>query len=268
MVDGVETTTTALKDAAGASVTPSAMSVNTKAGFSIVKYIGNNTAGATIPHGLSSAPEFVIIKNLTDSVSAKWGVFHKDSISSGVLYLDDAAVAASADTNVFNSLNASTISTINTITIGNYNGTNGNGDEHIMYCWNSVAGYSAFGSYTGNGTTNGAFIYTGFKPAWVMIKVYSSTLTGSTPDYFSWSIYDNARKPYNTNHSPLYANYAVPENYRGNETTTTGGDALHLDFLSNGFKLRNGGSEVNPASTSYCIYAAFAEEPVPYATAR
>ena len=68
-----------------------------------------------------------------------------------MLYLDDAAAAASADTNVFNSLNASTISTINTITIGNYNGTNGNGDEHIMYCWNSVAGYSAFGSYTGNG---------------------------------------------------------------------------------------------------------------------
>jgi hypothetical protein len=244
---------------AGASnvITPTLMSINQKSGFSIVKYSGNSTSGATIPHGLISAPEFVIIKNLTDSVSAKWGVFHKDSISSGVLYLDDTAAAASADTNVFNSLNASTISTINTITIGNYNGANGNGDEHIMYCWHSVSGYSAFGSYTGNGSTDGPFVYTGFKPAWVMVKMTSNGFT-----YSSWVIYDNARKPYNPTALPLHANSSVEEGKRSNGDALTESNSA-IDFLSNGFKIKNNFTESNRSADTF-IYAAFAEMPFRY----
>ena len=247
------------------TIYPTRMSIGAKQGFSIIKYIGNNTAGATIPHGLSSAPEFVIIKNLTDSVSAKWGVFHKDSISSGALYLDGNAAAASADTNVFNSLNASTISTINTITIGNYNGTNGNGDEHIMYCWNSVPGYSAFGLYTGNGSaTDGPFVYTGFKPAWVMIKLSSTTTTVGGTQAGSWAIFDNVRSTNNPvdGSNVLWANQSSGEGTRGSGSGSLAG--IETDFLSNGFKIKNSAAELNLSGETF-IYSAFAEMPSKYA---
>ena len=243
------------------TITPTRASIGTKQGFSIVKYTGNQTSGATFPHGLNKAPEFVIIKNLNDSVSSKWAVFHKDSIASGVIYLDDAAASASGDTNVFNSLNASTISTNNIITLGDYNGSNGSSDNHIMYAFTSIEGYSAFGSYTGNGSTDGPFIYTGFKPALVLIKCISDATTTHT----SWAMYDNAREPHNVMNKPLYANQSAAEGERGNGTTDA--TDIEIDFLSNGFRILTDKEELNDDDETY-IFCCWSEMPQKYAVAR
>jgi hypothetical protein len=135
----------------------------------------------------------------------------------------------------------------------------------IAYCWHSVPGYSAFGSFDGNGSTDGPFVYTGFKPAFVMTKLYTGS---SNADYHSWSIYDNVRITGNPNHSPLYANRSHAEGKRGNTAGDSGGDILHVDFLSNGFKCRANGTELNGTSSDKFIYMAFAEQPYEFATSR
>jgi hypothetical protein len=222
----------------------STVSANTTAGFSIVGYTGNGTAGATIGHGLGATPSMIIIKNRIDSVSSFWCVYHKSSFVSqadpGVLYLNDAG-ARSADTNVF----GNTTVTINSdvFSLGNYNGSNGSGDTQIAYCFADVKGFSKFGSYTGNGSTDGTFVYTGFKPAFVMMK---RTDTSST----NWTIIDNKRNTFNPETQWLYAN--------ANDAEVNPG--APSDFLSNGFKQRSDGSYVNASGGTY-IYMAFAENP-------
>lgn len=253
MVDGSATTTSALKDAAGASIIPTRMSVNTKAGFSIVKYAGTGTHTHSFPHGLTNIPDFVIIKSLGTN---GWIVKHSSTTSNNQLSLNSSGgqspnygaggIADLTSPNVIN-FYYETNST-------NVNNVNTSGTDYIAYCWHSVAGYSAFGSYTGNGSSDGPFIYTGFRPAWVMVKwVSGGGLTSG-----SWRIMDTARNPYNPATLDLIANEAVTE-------TTYGAD--DLDILSNGFKWRSNGSFHNTNGAQY-IYAAWAEQPGKYSNAR
>ena len=222
MVNGTATTTAALKTSASASITPTRMSVNTKTSFSIVKYTSpNNSSDQTVPHGLSSAPNWIIVKNLDNTYN--WDIYHSSVSNSGIF--TNAAINSRT---AFGTVNNSIFTTKNTFT---HNSTN----NYIAYCWHSVPGYSAFGSYTGNGSTDGPFIYTGFRPAWVMIK---NTSNGG--DYSSWMIVDSTRSAFNTSGGGncLWANRNIQEGYRGNGTTSVGANTwLDVDLLSNGIKI-------------------------------
>jgi hypothetical protein len=145
--------------------------------------------------------------------------------------------------------------------IGAYSAVNRDGDSIIAYCWHSVEGYSKFGSYTGNGSTDGPFVYCGFRPAFVMIKCSSDTTTTHT----SWAMYDNARDSSNVMNKVLYANKSINEGYRGDASTAA--TDIYIDFLSNGFKVRSTKEEVNDDGETY-IFMAFAEQPFKYANAR
>ena len=222
---------------------------NPTAGFSIATYTGNGTAGATVGHGLGVAPSMIIIKNRTDSASAFWCVYHRSVYVSGadpnVLYLNSTQ-AQTDDTNVWGS-SPDFSSTI--FKLGDYNGSNGSGDSLVAYCFAQIAGYSAFGSYTGNGSTDGPFVYTGFRPRYVIFKNASAAAT-------DWKVFDSSRNTSNIVTSVLYPNL------NNAEETNTG-----LDFLSNGFKWRDNGSAQN-GSGNTIIYAAFAEAPFKYARSR
>ena len=242
MVNGTATTTAALKTSASASITPTRMSVNTKASFSIVKYTSpNNSSDQTVPHGLSSAPNWIIVKNLDNTYN--WDIYHSSVSNSGIF--TNAAINSRT---AFGTVNNSIFTTKNTFT---HNSTH----NYIAYCWHSVPGYSAFGSYTGNGSSDGPFVYTGFRPSWIIVKWISG---GSGLTTGSWRIMDTARNPYNPATLDLMANEAVSE-------TTYGSD--DLDMLSNGFKWRSTGSFHNYNNANY-IYMAFAEQPINYANAR
>jgi len=211
---------------------------NTTAGFSIVDYTGNATNGATFPHGLGATPVIAIIKDRTnagDGGGTNWIVVSTaQDGSSDRLYLngtnakfDLSGTEFRAD---FDSSN---------ITLGTWNNVNASG-THIAYVFTPIQGYSKFGSYTGNGSTDGAFIYTGFKPAWLMTK--------NTQNAAHWHIWDNRRTPFNANDENLVANTSQAEN-----------SAYAVDFLSNGWKARVN-DEVNNSGQSF-IYMAFAESP-------
>ena len=215
-------------------------SINSTAKFSIIRYQGNGTAGHTIPHRLSTTPAMIIVKNI--SASWNWSVYHKDAFTSqsspGVLYLNTTAAKAN-DTNVWGNSTVTINSTV--FSLGDYQGTNNNNDYFIAYCFAEKTGYSKFGSYTGNGSSDGTFVYTGFKPAWVL---YKRTDSGA-----DWHMYDNKRDVDNAVDKTLFpsGNYAE-----------SAGDAL--DFLSNGFKQRNTGAEANASGGTY-LFMAFAEHP-------
>ena len=257
-----DTSCSALATAASATITPTLMSINQKAGFSIVKWVGNNTNNSSIPHGLTQTPDFVVLKNTTDATN--WGVKLNPSTISAVsneqqyLYFN-LTNPFGTNTGEETQLTSSIIKFVGT----NLNFSNGSGDNMIAYCWHSVAGYSAFGSFTGNNSTDGPMIHLGFSPALVICKLYTGT---SATDYHSWVIYDNVRQTVNPNHSPLYANRSHAEGKRGNTAGDSGGDTLYLDFLSNGFKCRQNGTELNGngGSNDKFIYIAFAEQPFKY----
>ena len=266
MVNGTATTTAALKTSAGATITPTRMSVNTTAGFSIIKWVGNNTNNASIPHGLSKTPDFVLLKNTSDAVN--WGVKLNPNTISAVsneqqyLYFN-LTNPFGTNTGEETQLTSSIIKFVGT----NLNFSNGSGDNMIAYCWHSVPGYSAFGSYTGNGSTDGPFIYTGFRPAWVMIK---NTSNGG--DYSSWMIVDSTRSAFNTSGGGncLWANRNIQEGYRGNGTTSVGANTwLDVDLLSNGIKIRGSGNNTeNNDNTAVYIYMAFASQSINFSSAR
>ena len=222
---------------------------NASAGFSIVTYTGNGSAGATVGHGLNVAPQLLINKRRSSTgTTADWAVWHKSvadiSGSSYVLFLNttDAALSAS---NRFNS----TAPTSSVFTLGNADATNYNGGTFVTYCFAPVAGYSSFGSYTGNGSADGPFVALSFRPRWVMVKRTDSTS--------QWPIVDAGRSPYNEAVLNLSANISDAE-YTGYG---------NQDFLSNGFKLRTSATNWNASGGTY-IYAAFAESPFQYARAR
>ena len=211
----------------------STVSANTTAGFSIVKYTSNNTAGATIGHGLGSVPNMVIVKSLANTT--RWFVYHSSLGNGSEIYLDDTQAAYNSSTVWNNTTPTSSVVTLGTTYV------NASGD-YVAYCFAEKKGYSKFGSYTGNGNANGTFVYTGFKPAWVMYK--RSSASGN-----DWVIVDNKRDPINVCDEELYANL--------NSAT---GDVDLLDFLSNGFKCRRSHNSQNGSGSTY-IYMAFAENP-------
>ena len=219
------------------SINTTATSANTTAGISISTYTGNATSGATIGHGLGVAPDVIIVKN-RDAADA-WQVYHSGVASDPATdYLVLNTTAASVDNvNRWND----TAPTSSVFSLGNAVEVNTNTEDYVAYCFAEVEGFSKFGSYTGNGSTNGPFIFTGFKPAWVMTKRTNSTS--------AWTIFDNQREGYNVDNDELVANTTAAE------TTTD-----YLDLLSNGFKLRSTDADVNASSSTY-IYMAFAENP-------
>ena len=145
------------------------MSVNQTAGFSIVKFTGDGGASSTVGHGLSKAPSFIISKNRDNTYG--WAIYHKSTQNTGssatdVVYLNENIVG-----------NADNIRSVNDTTFAptNWGGVNQSTKTHINYCWTEIEGFSRFGSYLGNGVNDGAFVYCGFRPAYVMIKNVSGT---------------------------------------------------------------------------------------------
>ena len=216
----------------------STVSANASAGFSIVGYEGNNTAGATVGHGLGVSPSMIIIKN-RDNSAGRWIVYHR--VLGGTKYIRlDGGGLPQTDSSVFND----TAPSSTTFTLGTNYYVNGNTENIIAYCFAEVEGYSKFGSYQGNGNADGPFIHLGFKPAWLVIK--------NTTTEQGWYLNDSARNPYNLNYLALFPASS------GAESNSTGGAAY--DFLSNGFKPRTSNNDSNGSGDTY-IYMAFAEHP-------
>jgi hypothetical protein len=219
----------------------STVSANPTAGFSIVSYTGTG-ANATVGHGLGVAPQFFFGRNRDDTGGLlDWIVYHESVGNTARLKLNTTDSTSTSSTFFQNTSPSSTV-----ITIGTSNDINKSGDDYIMYCFAEVEGYSKFGSYVGTNTSDGPFVYCGFKPRWIMVKSY--TTGGSTA--YSWSIIDTARSSYNIERSLLRANASVAEN-----TAQT----ADVDILSNGFKPRYSPNETNGPNTY--IFAAFAEHP-------
>ena len=226
------------------SINTTATSANVDAGFSIVSYTGNGTAGATVGHGLSKAPEMIIHKQRTDD-NTWWAVFHKDNGNDQGFYLNDTR-----DIEDFSSVWNSTSPSSSVITFGTNNLTNENLHDYILYAFHSVDGYSKVGSYEGNDSTDGTFIYTGFRPKYVMWK--------RSNDSGGWTIWDDARDSDNEMDKYFYADSSSSE---------FSGENLRVDFLSNGFKPRTTNAWGNGSGDTY-IYIAFAETPFKYSNAR
>jgi len=240
------------------TIYPTRMSINTDAGFSIVKYTGNGTTGAKIPHGLNSAPDMIIIKNL--GTTFQWETQHIDIDLAGAgIHLNNNTEYNSSASDRWDSQRAN--STV--VTVSNNGAVNEVNKGFIMYCWHSVEGYSKFGSYTGNGSADGPFVYTGFRPSFVICKCTSDATTTNT----SWAMYDNARDSSNVMNKVLYANESINEGYRGDASTTA--TDIYIDFLSNGFKARSitYKEEINDDGETY-IFMAFAEQPFKFSNAR
>jgi hypothetical protein len=224
----------------------STVSANTTSGFSIVTYNGQSAAG-TVGHGLGVAPSMIIIKSRTNTYG--WIVWHSAFNQNEYLILETTD-AKGTTTDYWNSSTPSTwTSAFGVGASPKYN--NADGQNHVAYCFAAITGYSAFGSYTGNGSADGPFVFTGFRPAFVMIKRYNS---GSSAD---WQIIDTTRDVTNV------AGYLLQPNASNAESNAT----PVLDFLSNGFKNRNTYNVTNATSATY-IYAAFATSPFKYSLAR
>ena len=221
----------------------STVSANATAGFSIVTYTGNATAGATIGHGLGVAPKMVIAK--PRSASGNWVVYHESIGNTGALTLQ---TTDGTTTNIGYWNNTSPTSTV--FSLGSTSDANQSGVTAVAYCFSEVAGYSKFGSYTGNGSSDGPFVFCNFRPAWIMIK--DSTGSGN-----SWYISDNKRNTYNVVNGRLMANLS-------NDESTS---VSICDFTSNGFKIRTSDSGWNTSSSTY-IFAAFSETAFKFANAR
>jgi hypothetical protein len=222
----------------------STVSANVDAGFSIINFQGNQTAGATVGHGLSKAPEMLIIKN-RDTAGYGWLFGHE--VISWEKYLVLNTSAAEADqTSIWNdTAPTSTVFSLGSDTFGNKTG-----DDIICYAFHSVDGYSKVGSYTGNGNADGTFVYTGFKPMLVLRR--------RTANAEDWHISDSRRSTFNVMDDTLKPNSS------GAESTDS---AWSIDFLSNGFKVRNSFSGLNASGEEY-IYYAVAETPFKYSNAR
>jgi len=222
----------------------STVSANTSAGFSIVRYTGNLTAGATVGHGLGVVPSFMIIKNASVS-GPDWLCYHRDLGGTRYLLLNSTNAAGTSILAFNNTAPSSSV-----FSVGGWDVPNGSGNTQIAYCWAEVAGYSKFGSYTGNGSTDGPMIFTGFRPKFVMIK--GSSFSGE-----SWFMWDSSRDTFNLVNKRLLANESNAENT----------DQNFGDLLSNGFKIRNTWGGLNNSGATY-VYACFAESPFKYANAR
>ena len=212
------------------------LSVNTTAGFSVGTYAGTGQ-DSTIGHGLGAVPDWLMIKNRS-SGSRKWQLWHNGLTGTNKYLAIDRSDAELTDS-------ASWDNTAHSNTVWNTYGSgeaNQNGENFVCYAWTSIQGFSKFGSYTGNANANGPFIYTGFKPAWIMTK----QINGSS----SWIVHDNKRDPIN----PIDEFFTVEEN-------DAAGDLDSFDLLSNGFKVRTSNGDRNSSGDIFA-YWAFAESPL------
>ena len=237
--------------AGGAAVTnnngsiSSQVSANPTNGFSVVTYTGNGSASQSVGHGLGVAPSMVIIK-CRGTAATHWPVYHTGGGSSPVVFLDLTNAGTSGAT-YYSAAPTSTVINLGTTPDGDVNGSS---RTYVAYCWAAIPGFSAFGSYTGNGSTDGPFVFCGFRPAYLITK--------RTDSSSNWYIWDKNRLGYNGGENLLYAEATTVESSYG---------AAGVDFLSNGFKLRNTDSSENASGGTY-IYAAFADVPFKYALAR
>ena len=218
-------------------------SVNTDAGFSITSFTGNGTIGHTIPHSLNAIPSMFIIKKYGgsgDSTARDWDVYHQSLGNTKVIFLNTTA-ANSTSSEYWND----TTPTSSVITLGANDQINGNNNTYICYAFAEKQGYSKFGSYVGNGNADGTFVYTGFKPAFVMVK--------NTGVSEQWSMHDLKR---NDAVIPNYARLTADDN-QAEATNTT---FAKVEILSNGFKLGNSADVINDSGVEF-IYMAFAEQP-------
>jgi hypothetical protein len=220
----------------------SSVSASTTAGFSIVKFTASGSGDETVGHGLGGVkPKMVITKGL--DASSPWNTYNENLHSSApedyYLALNSTNASSSDSPGVFGAGMTSSV-----IGVGVGVGFT-SGEDYIAYCFAEKKGYSKFGSYTGNGNADGTFVYTGFKPAWVMIK----RTTGSV---YNWIIFDNKRNTFNVIDDRLRANT--------NDAEQTGSSTHILDFVSNGFKIRSSNSAIGGGGDPY-IYMAFAENP-------
>ena len=214
---------------------------STSGGFSIITYSGNGSSGATIGHGLSSKPEFIIVKNRTDGDgTAHWTLYHVTPGATEYTTFTDSAFTANSG--FWN--NTEPTSTL--ITLGNNNRVNGSGKNYVCYAWHGVEGYSKFSSFTGNGNTDGTFIYTGFRPRLFFIKRDSTT---------NWYILDTARDINN----PITTLLA----WDNSQTESTIGSTNNFDVVSNGLKIRTSGSGLNGSSATF-YYGAWGDVPFKY----
>jgi hypothetical protein len=219
----------------------STVSVNTTAGFSVVTYTGNGTTGATVGHGLGVAPKMVIVKQRSSTEA--WVVGHQNLTGwNYILNLNSTAAQFIPSTQCLGT------PTSTNIVVGPNAATNSNTATYVAYCWAEIAGFSKFGSYTGNGSNDGPFVYTGFRPKFLMIKS-SSTVT-------NWDILDTSRNTYNLANEALFP--------ASSSAIQTG---WNIDILSNGFKIRTLLSDLNNSGDTI-LYMAFAENPFKNANAR
>ena len=220
----------------------SSVSANPKAGFSVVSYTGNSSQNQTIGHGLDKAPEMIIVKNRADV--ANWIVYNHNLSPANDEYL--MLHEADGSQGGGGSTWAGTAPTNTVFSVGSgFNNTNGNGDNMIAYCWHGVEGCSKFGKYTGNGIADhGPFVHLGFKPSFLIIKAFSNV--------GNWIILDTKRFPNNPNETGFKVDTDAAEAADYNYT---------VDFLSNGFKIRNNATANLNATSQKYIYMAFAENP-------
>ena len=221
----------------------SQVSVNSTAGFSIVTYTGTG-ANATVGHGLGVAPSMVIVKSRISAVN-NWNIYNANLTSAvyKLLFTSDAEVSDATSWN-------STAPTSSVFSLGTNTGTNANTETFVAYCFAPIAGYSAIGKYTGNGSADGPFVYLGFRPRFILYKNASYAGTG-------WAMLDSSRDTFNVLNDRLFAESSAAE-----DTSVS-----PIDFTSNGFKVRSTNDGVNKSGDTI-IYMAFAEAPFKYANAR
>ena len=211
--------------------------VNTTAGFSIIDYTGTGASG-TIEHGLGAVPHWIVCKG-REHVGGWIMYHHRNTSNPETDILEWQSTAATFDSHTYW---GDTAPTSSVFTVNTSNDVNKDGSGIIAYCWTEIQGYSKFGSYKGNGSTDGPIIYTGFRPAWVQIKRTSSTQ--------NWPIFDTKQRPSNmVDNNFLYADLS-------NSSDTTN----QFDILSNGFKLNMSSNLTNGNGDTY-VYMAFAEQP-------
>jgi hypothetical protein len=218
----------------------STVSANTTAGFSILTYTGTGATG-TIGHGLGATPSMMIVKKRSNAGS--WKMYHASLGNTKIVEVNDNGAAQTSSTYWNNTSPTSTL-----ITVGSNGDINASGETYVSYCWTAISGYSEFGSYVGNGSADGVFVYCGFRPRFVMVK--------KTNGISSWTMLDSSRSPSNVVNKYLYANETSADN------TFT-----FADFLANGFKWRTTEGSVNASGDTF-IYMVFAENPFTIARAR
>jgi len=221
----------------GGTITPTAYSINASAGFGIYTWTGNSTSGASIAHGLGKVPKMIIVKRLTNAAS--WQVYHHSMNNTRWIELDSNQPMQTGTSRWNDTSPTSTL-----FYLGNDSDVNNSSYTYVAYVFCDVPGFSKMGAYTGNANNDASapFIYTGFKPSFVMLKSYNQAS--------DWIIFDNKRNPHNVTNTHMYANNNSPD-----DTSTNYNE---IDFLSNGIKIREDNTTVNGDGYAY-LYMCFGQ---------